>query len=57
MENKEKRPDLTWVRDELAPINEEDRKNRLKVWNELIPKFEDNKFGKLYITGTADGKD
>jgi hypothetical protein len=52
--DKAQRPNLMWVRDELAPINEEDRKRKLKLWKELMPKHEGKNFGKLYITGTSE---
>ena len=54
--DKAQRPDLTWMRDELAPINEEHRKKLLKDWGDTECKF-DERFKGLYLTfltGTDD---
>jgi hypothetical protein len=54
--DKAQRPDLTWVRDELAPINEEHRKKLLKNWKDAEPDKATKEFKGLYLTGTEDGK-
>ena len=46
-----------YVEDELPlPRTEEGRKAMLKVWEDLTPKYDGERFGDLYITGTADAK-